>query len=177
MWKTSDGGKTWLQLTDRSDLTRLACVSVHPHLPDVVVACIGEPDVAPTHVGLIYSADGGRHWDFIGPADGLSSSFYRAIFHPQDPNIIYAASEKGVYLTKDRGAHWGLILSFPGNNPNSWDQIPDLVMKPDDPSVLIAAQMNLGIFRTLDGGATWGRVDQGMDTTTKTIQPRIIKGT
>src|ERR1035437_6153992 len=39
-------------------------------------------------------------------------------------------------------------------------------MKPDDPSVLIAAQKNLGVFRTADGGVTWTRVDQSMDQAT-----------
>lgn len=46
--------------------------------------------------------------------------------------------------------------------------MPDLVMKPDDPLVLIAAQDNLGVFRTADGGTTWNRVDQGMATPTQT---------
>lgn len=100
LWKTSDGGRTWLQLTDRSDLTDISCVSVHPNLPDIVVACIGGPGNPSPRRGLLYSLNGGRHWEFIGPADGLSVSFYRAILHPTDPNTIYAASESGVYLTR-----------------------------------------------------------------------------
>jgi photosystem II stability/assembly factor-like uncharacterized protein len=160
LWKTSDGGNTWLQLTDRNDLTAISCVTAHPQLADVVVACVGGPNNPTPGRGLLYSTDGGHHWDSIGPADGLSSSFYQAVFHPTDPNTIYAASEKGVYRTKDRGAHWNPILTFPGNNPDWFDQMPYLLMKPDDPSVLIVAQDNLGIFRTADGGATWARVDQ-----------------
>jgi uncharacterized protein (TIGR03437 family) len=168
LWKTSDGGKSWLQLTDRTDLTDIGCVSVHPHLPDVIVACIGGPGDPAARRGIMYSADAGRHWDFIGPADGLSTSFYRAVFHPGNPDKIYVASEKGVYLTDDRGTHWSLILQFPGENADYYDTLPDLVMKPDDPTVLIAAQKNLGVFRTADGGATWARVDSGMDITTGT---------
>jgi uncharacterized protein (TIGR03437 family) len=168
LWKTSDGGQTWLQLTDRSDLTATACVSVHPNLPDVVVACIGGPGDPSARRGLMYSTDAGRHFDFIGPSDGLSTSFYRAVFNPNDPNIIYAASEKGVYLTKDRGATWKLVLTFPGTNADGYDTMPDLLMKPDQPSVLIAAQINLGVSRTTDGGATWTRVDQAMDASTQT---------
>jgi len=168
LWKTSDGGQTWLQLTDRSDLTAVGCVSVHPNLPDVVVACIGGPGLPSSRRGLMYSTDAGRHFDLIGPSDGVSTSFYRAIFNPNDPNIIYTASEKGVYLTKDRGATWTLILAFPGNNPDSFDDMPDLVIRPDNPSILIAAQINLGVSRTADGGTTWTRVDQAMDPATQT---------
>jgi uncharacterized protein (TIGR03437 family) len=116
----------------------------------------------------MYSTDAGRHFDFIGPSDGSSTSFYRAIFSPKDPNIIYTASEAGVYLTTDRGATWKMILTFPGSNPDDFNHLPDLVIKPDNSSVLIAAQTNLGVFRTQDGGATWNRVDQAMDPTTLT---------
>lgn len=126
LWKTSDGGSSWLQLNDRSDLASTSCVTVHPRLPDVVVACVGSQIEVPTsYRGLLYSSNGGRHWDFIGPSDGLSSSFYRAVFDPRDPNILYAASEKGVYLTMDRGGHWISILKFPGDNPDGYDQMPD----------------------------------------------------
>lgn len=166
LWMTSDGGKTWLQLTDRSELTSIGCVSVHPRVPDVVVACIGGPNDPSPRRGLMYSTDAGRHFDFIGPSDGISTGFYRAVFNPNDPNIIYTASEAGVDLTTDRVAHWNLILTFPGDNHDWFDQMPDLVMRPDDPSVLIAAQDNLGIVRTADGGITWTHVDQGMFTST-----------
>lgn len=168
IWKTADGGKSWLQLNDPGDLHQFPCVTVHPRFPDVLAACLGEPDFPVFRKGLLYSADGGRHWDLTAPADGLSSSFYRAVFHPDDPNVLYAASDKAVYVTRDRGAHWDRILTYPGTGPDSWDQMPDLVMKPDDPSVLIAAQKNLGVYRTADGGATWVRVDQAMDTTSIT---------
>lgn len=168
LWKTSNSGQTWLQLTDRSDVTAIGCVSVHPEIPDVVVACIGGPGNPSARRGLMYSADAGRHFDFIGPSDAVSTSFYRAIFDPHDPNIVYTASEAGVYLTTDRGATWKMILTFPGNNPDYFDHLPDLAMKPDDPSVLIAAQINLGVFRTADGGTTWTRVDQNMDPATQT---------
>jgi photosystem II stability/assembly factor-like uncharacterized protein len=168
LWKTSDGGKTWMQLTDRSDLVDVSCVSIHPNMPDVVVACIGGPGNPSARRGLIYSIDGGRHWEFIGPTDGLSVSFYKALLHPTDPNTIYAASEKGIYQTRDRGANWNLILTFPGDNQDFFDQMPDLLMKPDDPLVLIAAQGNLGIARTGDGGATWSHVDQGMTPPSQT---------
>ncbi len=164
LWKTANGGKTWLQLNDRSDLAATSCVTVHPRLPDVLVACVGSQYEVPTpRRGLLYSSNGGRHWDYIGPVDSLSSSFYRAIFDPRNADTIYAASEKGVYLTQDRGMHWTLILQFPGSNPDGYDQMPDLVMKPDDPATLIATQKNLGVVRSSDGGITWQKVDQAMD--------------
>jgi photosystem II stability/assembly factor-like uncharacterized protein len=168
IWKTADGGKTWLQLNDPTDLHQFPCLTVHPRFPNVLAACLGQPDFPVIHKGLLFSADGGRHWDFTAPADGLSNSFYRAVFRPDDPNTLHAASDKGVYLTRDRGAHWDRVLTFPGDGPDSWDEMPDLVMKPDDPSVLIAAQKSLGVYRTADGGATWARVDQTMDTTSIT---------
>jgi len=183
LWNTADGGNTWLQLTDRSDVTHIGCVSVHPYLPDVVIACVGGVEPVPewpsrnvpVHAlndpsprrGLMYSTDGGRHWEWIGPHDNLSSSFYRAIFHPYNPDTIYAASEWGVYITSDRGAHWKRTLTFPLSNTDWYAFMPDLVMRPDDPTVLIVAQANLGVFRTADGGSTWTRVDQSMDPSTE----------
>src|ERR1035437_10338157 len=47
IWKTADGGKTWLQLNDPTDLHQFPCLTVHPRFPNVVAARPGPPHVSP----------------------------------------------------------------------------------------------------------------------------------
>ena len=165
LWRTTDGGNTWQLLTDRREVNFISCVTIHPNQPSIIAACVGGPSNPSVRHGLLLSNDGGQHWDWIGPDDGVSTSFYQAVFDPQHPEFIFAASEKAVYRTRNRGKTWSRVLTYSGDNYDYFSYMPSLTMKPDDPNVLIVAQTNIGIMRTSDGGDSWQRVDQSMDPT------------
>jgi photosystem II stability/assembly factor-like uncharacterized protein len=97
-----------------------------------------------------------------------------------NPDVAYVAAvghlwganpERGVYKTTDGGATWDLVL-FVDEHTGAID----LAMDPGDPQTLFAAMYQRrrtnfgfngggagsGIYRTLDGGASWDRLENGL---------------
>jgi photosystem II stability/assembly factor-like uncharacterized protein len=187
VWKTTDGGRTWKNVSDGFFGGSVGAVAVSEWDPNVVYAGGGEVTVRGnvSHGdGMWRSTDAGRSWTFAGLAD--SRQIARIRVHPKDPELVYAAvlghvfgpnEMRGVYRTKDGGAHWERVLFV-----NDRVGAVDLTMDPTNPRVLYASMWNFkrtpyslesggpgsGIWKTVDGGDHW---------TELTRNPGLPKGT
>jgi photosystem II stability/assembly factor-like uncharacterized protein len=68
-------------------------------------------------------------------------------------SVWFASSQTGVWLTRDKGATWSLPAApFAGDHTTAlaWDG-----------QKLFAGTVSLGLFRSLDRGATWQETNQG----------------
>jgi photosystem II stability/assembly factor-like uncharacterized protein len=74
------------------------------------------------------------------------------VFHPSNPDIVYAATRSGVFVTTDQGGRWTRQSGLP-MHAIVWA----LVMHPQDPDRLLAGIQGgrEGVYRTADGGKTW----------------------
>ena len=177
VFKTTDGGETWLPITDKFFGGTIGAVAVSESNPDVVYVGTGEYDIRGdvSHGdGVFKSADAGKTWS----ATGLSTSrqIARVRIDPRDPNVAYAAvlghvwapdTTRGVYKSTDGGAHWRRIL-FRNDSTGA----TDLVVDPSNPSVLYAALWQAGrtpwtlisggagsgIFKSTDAGEHWTEI-------------------
>jgi photosystem II stability/assembly factor-like uncharacterized protein len=142
--------------------------------------------------GIYKTTDGGVHWDAIFD-DQPVLSIGALDVADSDPNVVWAGTGEGkirshislgagVYKSTDAGATWSLMgLEKTG-------RIPRMVVHPADPEVVYVCalghaygpQRERGVYRTVDGGATWSHVlfvdentgcsDIAMDPT----NPRIL---
>ncbi len=122
--------------------------------------------------GVFKSEDGGNSWTPVFD-EALSLSIGDIAIAPSDNNVIYVGTGEanagggslaydgvGVYKSTDAGENWEYI-----GLPES-GSIGRMVVSPDDPDVLYVATMgslfgnspDRGIYRTLNGGATWENV-------------------
>ncbi|WP_373275375.1 VPS10 domain-containing protein [Pandoraea commovens] len=128
--------------------------------------------------GLFRSGDHGQSWQLIGSlwdrperAEWMGGGYDHAGIHsicidPHDSRqVMVAVSTGGVWRTRDDGKTWALAASgmeadyMPPErrlDPNAQD-VHRLVQCRDAPNALWAQHHN-GIFRTLDYGATWRRI-------------------
>jgi len=139
-------------------------IAVDPKNSDHILIGIGENLAeAPPGEGLWESYDGGESWT---RAQGIGNfAVYSIIFHPNDPQIVYASAlGEGVFKSTDGGSHFTSL----GNGELKYTY--RLAMSPSDPDVIVASS-NLffgqlsseeqvsgkygGIFQSKDGGATW----------------------
>ena len=120
--------------------------------------------------GVWKTNDAGRTWQPIFDAQPTQSIGAIAVA-ASDPNIIYVASGEGLHRP-DLSVGNGLYRSADGGR--SWShrgladgqQIPELAVDPGDPNRVFAAVLGhpygpnaeRGIYRSLDGGASWERV-------------------
>jgi photosystem II stability/assembly factor-like uncharacterized protein len=183
--RSQDGGQHWSALFDDQSSLAVGAVAIDPGDPDVVYAGTGEVNpgggsVAYGGDGLYRSTDQGDTWSLIGLED--SGAIGRIRIDPSDSNRIFVAAmghlwdtnpERGVYRTLDGGATWERVLYV-----NDSTGCVDLIMRPDDPNVILAAMWErlrqpeyytyggpgCAVWRTDDGGDTWSKVAGGLPT-------------
>ncbi len=174
VWKTTDGGRSWANISDGFFGGSIGAVAVSEWDPNVVYAGGGEKTVRGnvSHGdGLWKSTDAGKTWKHAGLAD--SRHIPRIRIHPKDPDLVYAAvlghlfgpnEMRGVYRSPDGGATWKRVLHVDDETG-----AVDLAMDPTNPRVLYAGMWRVrrtpyslesggpgsGLWKSTDGGDTW----------------------
>src|SRR2546430_13790849 len=121
MFRTTDGGATWVPITDgKVPVASTGCVAVADSDPNVIYLGTGSDDVrsnVSTGRGMYKSTDGGQTWKFIGLYNAGQIGAVR--IHPTDPNTVWvsaqgdafkANSERGIFKTTDGGQTWFKVL-------------------------------------------------------------------
>jgi photosystem II stability/assembly factor-like uncharacterized protein len=126
---TRDEGRNWTNVTpkDLAEWSRISLIEASPHDAGTAYVAVDRhqnDDLAP----YIYkTTDYGATWSRIttGIPDG---SFVRAVREdPKRKGLLYAGTERGVFISFDDGAHWrSLQINLPIT------PIHDLVIKNDD---------------------------------------------
>ncbi|HWE46151.1 MAG TPA: hypothetical protein VG407_08985 [Caulobacteraceae bacterium] len=183
LWRTTDAGTTWKNLSDEYfHTTTIGAIAVAPSDPNVLYVGTGEAPVrgvaAASGDGLYRSNDGGRTWIYLGLP--YSRQISRIIVDPANPNRVFAAvqgdpwkasEDRGVYRSDDGGATWKRLLYVdPTTGPS------DLSMDAHDPKILYAAMWDhqrtpwnvrsggphSGIWKSTDGGDHWTQLSAGL---------------
>ena len=174
VWKTTDGGKTTLPVTDAYFGGTVGAVAVQQSNPDVVWAGGGETPIRGnvSHGdGVWKSTDAGKTWQYMGLKETQYISRIR--INPDNPDIVYVGAlghvfgpnkERGVFRSTDGGKTWKNILFR-----NDSTGVADMIMDPSNPKImyvafwqagrtpwmLVSGGMGSAIFKTTDGGDTW----------------------
>ncbi len=183
VWKSEDAGISWKNISDGYFSTAsVGAVSVAESDANVVYVGMGEH--APRGVmtsygnGVYKSTDAGKTWTKMGlePTRHISG----ISIHPGDPDLVYVAAQgalhgasedRGVYKSADGGKSWKKVLYVDENTGCS-----DLSMDMTNPRILYAAMWDhrrlpwevrsggkgSGIYKSVDGGETWTRLDKGL---------------
>jgi photosystem II stability/assembly factor-like uncharacterized protein len=175
LWKTTDGGQTWHNITDgQIHSSSVGAVAVAETDPNIVFIGMGESeirgDIQPGD-GVYKSTDAGKTWSHVG--FGNSDAIAKIRIHPTNPNIVFVADfgdfgrnseERGIFKSTDGGATWRKVL-YKGPEAGGIDVEIDRA----NPNVMYAAlweayrkewQMSSGgpasgLYKSTDGGETW----------------------
>jgi hypothetical protein len=72
---------------------------------------------------------------------------------------VYAALEKGVFMSTDQGANWSAVVDGLGD---MMDRVRCLAIDPNSADVIYGGTYGTGVFRTENGGANWHRSSTGL---------------
>ncbi len=100
--------------------------------------------------GLYRWAGGDEEWQSVTKGLPNNPQVRALLVHPQNPEIIYAGTQMGPYVSNDRGDHWE-ALGGPGDGMAVWS----LAFHPEDPNTIYAGYEPCAIYRSEDGGTSW----------------------
>ncbi len=148
VWVTSDEGKTWRPLSDRTPDMAIGALAVQAK-PEVIYAGTGENDDCGDCFfsdGILRSANGGRTWQLLGEKVFYGHYLSSILLDPTDPQRLFAAGDFGVERSGDGGRTWHLVLG---------DPTTDLSWLPGNPRRLLAGVEGVGVEVSSDLGRTW----------------------
>ncbi len=177
IFKTTDGGATWSAVFDREPVAPIGAIAIWAHDDREVWVGTGESNPrndAESGDGVYRSLDGGRSWQHLGLE--RSAHISSISLDPRDRGIVAIGvlgrvsaddPNRGVYVTRDGGAHWKRTLYV---GPASG--VSSLVRVPDRPSTLFAGVWQFrrtpwrldsggplgGIYRSENNGTTWSKL-------------------
>jgi photosystem II stability/assembly factor-like uncharacterized protein len=177
VFKSVDGGASWVPVFDREGAAPIGAIAIAPQDERDVWVGTGESNPrndAEAGDGIYHSRDGGAHWQRF---DLERSAHVSSItIDPRDRRDVAVGAlgrvsvddpNRGVYVTRDAGAHWTRTLYV---GPSSG--VSSLVRVPGRPSTLFAGVWQVrrtpwrldsggplgGIYRSDDNGATWRKL-------------------
>jgi photosystem II stability/assembly factor-like uncharacterized protein len=143
--KSVDGGQTFLRMTNGLSRYNVTAIAAHPLVSSILYAG--------TYGDSLYrSIDGGRYWAHwsSGLDDNVGTQAVNAVvIDPQTPDVLYIATNHGVYKSDDGGSRWQATNMGIGNRFGL-----ALVSHPKDGRIWVVGTHE-GIYQTYDAATRW----------------------
>ncbi|HKV98004.1 MAG TPA: glycosyl hydrolase, partial [Gammaproteobacteria bacterium] len=155
IYKSTDGGATWTNITHSAGLPTgifgRVGLAIAPSQPDVLYAII-QAQYQGEAGGLFRSDDAGIHWALVNNSMSLTQRafYYSTLFvDPKDPNTVYAPQVAALWVSHDGGKTFSKLHTPHGDNHALW-------INPYNPQIMIEGNDG-GATVTQDGGKTWSQ--------------------
>ena len=165
VWKTTDGGTSWIPLTDSITNLEVGAVAVAPSSPNVVYLGSGAMPILSNFrgIGLLKSTDGGASWLF--PTSVIAPRFFKMSVHPANPQELVVGTSKGGLRSTDGGQSW--VETTPRRQDEFLLNVVDLVRDPSNAAILYATTYSYGVYlprvlKSTDGGVSWVEKSTGL---------------
>src|SRR5262245_22439060 len=164
--KSTDGGATWQKVLYKGDGVGAIDLAFDPSNPQTMYAALWAVRRPPWFIyapangpgsGLFKSTDGGTSWTQLAgglPTEGLGRM--GIAIAPANPKRIYViadAKEGGLYRSDDAGATWTKASGDMRIWGRGW-YFSKVAVDPRNPEVVYVP--NTGVYKSTDGGRTWG---------------------
>ncbi len=181
VWKTTNGGQSYMPLTDNLPILRISDICVDPAHPDTMYISVcdygyigvalhtdGRKRMAHYGLGVFKTTNGGQSWSPTGLSfnqTNFDGSLIRRVFvNATNSNDLVAAGTGGIWKSPDGGGSWTKIID---------SLIWDIEQDPTNKNILYASggyvsKINEGsacILKSTDFGSTWTLLNTGIPKT------------
>lgn len=150
----TEKGQSWMRMKlPAIEVSKILSLAIRPGNPHVIY-------VGTDGHGLYVTKDEGNSW--IELAQELDSfHIYDIAISKTRPDLIYIATEGGIYKSTDAGLTWmKLGLTTEGRRVNA------IVLHPRDEDVLFVGLQYGAVYYTADGGINWTPLKKGLGNVT-----------
>jgi len=147
LFKSTDGGDHWTELTGLPKNPGRIGIAVAPSRPSRVYAIVDAPDAG----GLYRSDDAGATWTLTGKDERIWSRgwyFGGITVEPKNADVVYSCNVN-LYRSDDAGKTWIVAKGAPGG-----DDYHQLWIDPSNPQRRILG-VDQGAVVSTNGGTTW----------------------
>lgn len=167
-WRSTDGGDRWMLTT--SKLIEINAIAVHPKNPQIIY-------IGTNNNGVMISRDGGK--TFAPSNQGYSGRrAYSILPDREKPNRVYATTINtargggGFFISDDGGVTWQPSMRKMPKDLSTYSILQD-----QRDGNLLYLGTNLGVYYSLDRGASWASVNAPkVDPQTTTKKRRGRRG-
>ena len=156
IWKTINNGISWNPMSDFLPQIGVSGIAIDHTNTNILYIATGDKNASDTYsVGVYKSLDGGVTWSLAGE-NNLGNYLGDIIMHPSNPQILWVASNNGVFKTTNGGLNWTNV------------QVGDFAqgsirLKPSDPNTVYAVS-NTAFFKSTNGGNSFTSTATGLPT-------------
>ncbi len=184
VWKTTDYGTTWKNISDGFfDTPSIGAIEVADNDANIIYVGTGSDGLRSNVIagkGLYKSIDAGDTWEHIGLRK--AGQIGAVEIDPTNSNVVWVAAignafranpERGIYKSTDGGQNWQKVLFISDKVGFS-----DLELLPGNPNVVYAAAWKAerkpwtiisggskeegGIYKSVNGGKDWVKLEKGL---------------
>lgn len=160
MYRSTNGGSTWTQLTLPSSHWYMYDVEVHPTVPTVVMASCYVYAGSYYRMGFLKSTNSGTSWTSETLSVDTSYSYSLAVDR-SNPNNVYVGGYRrmsGVYTpTVYKSTDGGNTFAATGAIPSGGYYVYSMAVHETNSNYVYAGTL-YGVYRSTDGGGAWTRV-------------------
>ncbi len=185
IWKTTDGGESWLTVSDNFNSISFGAIAIDPNNPEVVYAGTGEAWASYNQFiyygdGLYKTTNGGGSWAKIGESLNSRTHFADIVVNPNNSNYVYASlaagnsfnfipEKTGVWTSTNGGLTWVNTLVTP--------KAFDIECHPTNENLVYAAvgggNANSGFYISSNKGITWVKSNNGLPVSSNISRMQI----
>jgi hypothetical protein len=183
IWKTSNAGTTWRELTRNMPTLAISVVVQAATNPNIMYAGTGESFFSVDVVngdGILKSTDRGETWFQLASTanNGNFNNISRMIVDPTNPNVVLASTtsgrykqntvnSSGIWKSTNGGTTWYQVYTGTtiGNNGRT-KRVLHLLDTPGNFNIQYAAISEKGVVKSTNAGETWFNSSTGINDTT-----------
>jgi len=164
VWKSIDAGQTWNTTTDDMIVLGTSDIAINPQNSNILYLATGDRDGFDTYgVGVLKSTDAGATWQPTGFYNDTPDDLFIVnclAINPENPDIILAGTNNGLYRTDDGGTEWEQIIVY-GN-------FKQIKINPHNPNTVYLTDAHY-FYKSYDSGETFTQIDEGLPIATSRI--------